>query len=187
MASNSFQRTLLLLATATLTTAVAMADTSIVGTENYSWAPNAGWIDWQGDVANGAIINNHYASGFIYGANIGWINLGSGMPLFGPRYSNATADDFGVNVDALSDPGACILSGFAWSANAGWIVFDVAATAGPEYQPRIEKGTGILRGTAYSPNLGWLPLESLGGGDFAILRSDPSFMGTPARHWPLYP
>lgn len=52
----------------------------------------------------------------MYGASIGWISLGDGMPTNGSQYSNLSADDFGVNVDGSGN-----LRGFAYGASIGWI------------------------------------------------------------------
>lgn len=140
-------------------------DTTVDDKHKYSWGANIGWINWQGDITNGAVFTQNFASGYIWSANIGWINLGDGSPSNGQKYSNITADDFGINVDAVSDPNYFILSGYAYSANAGWINFDVLSIAGSENQPKIEKQTGILKGYAWGANIGWLTLESPGIAD----------------------
>ena len=145
-----------------LTVGICAADTTVEHPDIYSWGGNIGWTNWEGDVTNGAVFTENYASGYIYSANCGWINLGDGSPANGISYSNTSADDFGVNVDSLSDPDYFMLSGYAWGANIGWINFDVAAQAGASNQPRIDKTTGILKGYAWSANTGWLTLESPG-------------------------
>jgi hypothetical protein len=149
-----------LVVTGAVLPALSATNVSLFGHD--SWAPNLGWIDWRGDALHGANFSRTYASGFLYSSNCGWINLGSGAPANGVRYSNASASDFGVNVDALSDPNAILLSGYAWGANIGWIRFDVQAQAGRDHQPRIDKKTGILQGCAWGANVGWLPLEGAG-------------------------
>jgi hypothetical protein len=40
---------------------------------------------------NGAVIGDYVCSGYIYAANVGWINLGSGSPTNGIRYQNFSA------------------------------------------------------------------------------------------------
>ena len=75
----------------------------------------AGWT-CRGDTNNGAVIGEYVCSGYIYSANVGWINLGSGSPANGIRYQNNSAADFGVNQDGLGN-----LSGYAYGANIGWI------------------------------------------------------------------
>lgn len=157
-------KTILRLAGMTLVLAggiqAAFAGTTVDATDKFSWAPNLGWVNWRGDVDHGAVFNESVASGFIYSANAGWINLGDGIPEDGVRYSNHSATDFGVNVDGESDPNAFLLSGYAYAANFGWINFGVAGVTSPQGRPRIEKATGILRGYAWSANTGWLTLDS---------------------------
>ncbi len=134
---------------------------STVDTVNrYNYAGNVGWLDWRADGANGAVFSEGFASGYVYGANIGWVSLGDGSPTNGTAYSNMLADDFGVNIDASSDEDFFLLSGYAYSANCGWIQFDTVAQTGEMHRPRIEKLTGILRGFAYSANFGWILLDS---------------------------
>ena len=60
---------------------------------------NTGWINCAADATNGAVIGRYVCSGFFYSANCGWIGLGSGAPTNGIRYSNNSAQDFGVNHD----------------------------------------------------------------------------------------
>ncbi len=143
-----------------------------------------GWVDFHADGANGANFNQNTVSGFIYAANIGWIHLGDGSPTNGVNYSNDSADDFGVNVDSISDPDFFILSGHGWSDSTGWISFDVAAQAGSDNQPRIEKQTGFLRGFAWSPNVGWLALDSPG---IVNVQTDITESRNAVTRWELYP
>lgn len=135
------------------------AQSNVDVAQRYSWGPNLGWIDWRGDGTNGAVFGERVASGHLYAANIGWINLGDGTPANGTAYANNSASDFGVNLDYTSNTSLVLLSGFAWSANAGWISFNVASTAN---RPRIDKTTGVLSGYAWGANIGWLPLDSTG-------------------------
>jgi hypothetical protein len=97
---------------------------------------------------NGAVINQYYASGNIYGANIGWISLGA-TPADRFHYRNNSATDFGVNVTA---DGA--LRGYAYGANVGWINFEALGN------PRVDWVSGRLIGRAWSANVGWLNLEN---------------------------
>lgn len=136
---------------------VALAlTTTIQSNANYSWSPNTGWINWQGDQSHGAVFSIHYAFGNIYSANLGWITLGN-TPADGYTYSNSVAGDCGVNVDATGDPNYYLLSGYAWSANAGWINFNITD---PAYRPKVDKKTGQFKGYAWGANIGWLPLDS---------------------------
>lgn len=135
---------------------VALALTTIKSGEQYSWAPNAGWINWRGDGVNGAVLTIHYLAGYAYSANLGWINLGA-IPADGYTYSNATAGNCGVNVDSTSDANDYLLSGYAWSANTGWISFNIPD---PAYRPKVDKKTGRFKGYAWGANIGWLPLDA---------------------------
>jgi hypothetical protein len=107
-----------------------------------------GALEWSASPDKGAVINPYYASGYIYGANIGWISLGS-MPADKFQYRNNSAADFGVNV---TSSGA--LRGYAYGANVGWINFE------PTGNPRVDWVSGKLAGRAWSANLGWLDLEN---------------------------
>src|SRR5580765_7874499 len=104
--------------------ASAIADAS-----RYSYGANLGWLDWNAGPSN-AVINGSVCSGWIYSANCGWISLGSGTPTNGVSYVNASADDFGVNCDAVGN-----LRGFAYGANIGWINFEAQGA------PRIDLST----------------------------------------------
>jgi hypothetical protein len=106
-----------------------------------------GALEWAAP-GNGAIINQYYASGFVYGANIGWICLGA-APADKFYYRNNSANDFGVNV---TPTGA--LRGYAYAANAGWINFEALGN------PRVDWVSGKLAGRAWSANVGWLDLEN---------------------------
>jgi len=134
--------------------------TTVDSINKSSWSGNTGWADWQGDLTHGANFRPHVASGFIWEANTGWINLGDGYPSAGIHYTNSSNTDFGVNVDPDGDPTYYLLSGYAWSPNLGWISFDVAAQTGNTDRPKIDKVTGILQGYAWSANAGWLSLNS---------------------------
>lgn len=107
-----------------------------------------GELNWRPNSQSGASINQYYCSGFIYGANVGWINLGGGVPADKFQYKNNSAADFGVNV---LPNGA--LRGFAYGANIGWINF------GETGNPRVDWNTGRLEGTVWSANAGWISLD----------------------------
>ena len=96
--------------------ALLCAATTINSANKYSSGANLGWMDWRGDINNGAVIDEYVCSGYIYAANVGWISLGSGSPTNGIYYQNLSASDFGVNQDGLGN-----LRGYAWGANIGWI------------------------------------------------------------------
>ena len=63
---------------------------------------SAGWIGLA-TRNNGAVIGEYVCSGYIYSANVGWINLGSGSPANQIHYQNNSATDFGVNKDGLGN------------------------------------------------------------------------------------
>ena len=133
-----------------LSTIVSLrADTTIDATNHLAFGANIGWVDWRGDTNNGAVIGEYVCSGYIYSANVGWINLGSGSPANQIQYQNNSATDWGVNQDGLGN-----LRGYAWGANIGWINFENTGA------PMVDLLTGELRGYAYSANCGWISLSN---------------------------
>ena len=129
------------------------ADHSAIGVETI------GALDWSTSAEHGAVINQFYATGYIYGANIGWIHLGAG-PVNNFQHQNNSATDFGVNITASGE-----LRGFAYGANVGWINFE------PMGNPRVDWATGKLSGRIWAANLGWIELEP--AGQFLRLESLP--------------
>lgn len=125
------------------------AASTIDAVNSYAYGANIGWLDWLGDTNHGAVIGEYVCSGYIYSANVGWINLGGGSPANGIQYQNNSATDFGVNQDGLGN-----LSGDAWAANVGWIVFETNGA------PRVNLLTGVLSGYAWSANCGWISLSN---------------------------
>lgn len=87
-------------------------------------------------------------TGFIYGANIGWIHLGNGRPANGIQYENKSAADYGVNHDRLGN-----LRGLAYGANIGWVSFETNGA------PRIDLANGRPSGFVYGANIGWINLS----------------------------
>ena len=146
-----------LLAILTVSATAARAATTINATNSFAYGANIGWLNWRGDVTNGAVISEYLCSGSIWSANVGWISLGSGAPTNGIQYGNASGMDFGVNLTghfiSAGVPRAQ-LRGFAYGANIGWINFE--ATGNPE----ISLSTGRLSGFAWSANCGWIDLAS---------------------------
>ena len=133
------------------------AATTIQPTNSFAYGANIGWINWRGDVTSGAVVGEYVCSGSIWSANCGWISLGSGTPVNGIQYGNASATDFGVNLTGHVVSGGvppAQLRGFAYGANIGWINFE--STGNPE----ISLSTGRLSGFAYSANCGWIDLAS---------------------------
>jgi hypothetical protein len=125
------------------------AATTIDPVNRYAYAANFGWLDAFADGANGAVIGNYYCTGWLYSANVGWINLGGGSPADGIRYQNDSAADFGVNQDGLGD-----LRGYAYSANIGWINFESNGA------PALDLRTGKFTGSVWSANCGWISLSN---------------------------
>jgi hypothetical protein len=119
-------------------------------TNRYAWGANLGWTDGVADTNNGAVMGEYVCSGCLYSANVGWINLGSGAPANQIQYQNNSATDFGVNQDGLGN-----LTGYAWGANVGWIVFE--QTYG---QPKINLFNGQMSGSVWSANCGWISLSN---------------------------
>jgi len=138
--------TLLLVCTAAL---ASRAATTINPVNKFAYGANIGWVNWRGDVANGAVIGEYICSGYIYSANVGWIKLGSGTAADGIRYQNLVAGDFGVNHD-----GAGNLRGYAYGANIGWVKFEDLGA------PKIDLKTGNMSGFAYGANVGWINLSN---------------------------
>ncbi|MBN1556765.1 MAG: hypothetical protein JW951_01315 [Lentisphaerae bacterium] len=126
------------------------ADTSIHASNRYAYSANAGWVDACADTNHGAVIGEFVCSGWLYGANIGWICLGDGAPADGYQYGNASSNDWGVN-----HGGAGNLRGYAYGANVGWIKFaDLGA-------PTVDLLTGRLSGHAYGANIGWIGFSNV--------------------------
>ena len=74
------KRSALLLALA-IVPLLASAATNINEPNAYSWGANVGFMNWRGDGANGVVFGRYILSGYIYGANIGWINVGTVHPI----------------------------------------------------------------------------------------------------------
>lgn len=137
-------------------TVASHAASTINAVNRFAYGANIGWIDWRGDVANGAVIGAFVCSGSIYAANVGWISLGDGTPANGSRYQNNSATDSGVNHD-----GAGNLVGYAYGANIGWLTFTNRASTGVFYDgPKVDLLTGRLSGFVWSANCGWISLSN---------------------------
>jgi len=134
---------------AVLWAASAQAATTIDPAHPYAYGANVGWVNFRGDVANGAVLGYAYCTGYVWSANCGWICLGNG-PTNGGQYTHDSALDHGVNHD-----GQGRLSGYAYGANVGWINFEQA-----QGLPKIDLLTGSLSGYAYGANIGWISLSN---------------------------
>ena len=138
-----------------------------------AYAANAGGVAFRygADIpAKGVSFGERVCAGLAYGANVGWIDFGSGLPADGIAYRN-DGSDFGVNHDGLGN-----LSGFAWGANIGWVRFDWATPAGP-LSPQVDLLTGQLSGLAWSGNIGWIDLSALRAVSMACTDTDNDGIG----------
>ena len=127
----------------------ASASTSINAVNYQAYGANMGWLNARGDVTGGAVLGQFYSWGYIWGANVGWISMGSGTPANGWQYSNAASGDWGVNHDGVGN-----LRGMAYGANIGWINFEDTG------DPQVDLLTGNLSGYAYGANVGWISLSN---------------------------
>jgi hypothetical protein len=134
----------------------AGAATTINPANYAAYGANIGWINFRGDVVNGAVIGEYVCTGAVYAANCGWIDLGNGAPVNGIRYQNNAANDYGVNHDGFGR-----LYGFAYGANIGWVTFTDRTSGGASFDgPRVDLLTGRLSGWVYSANCGWISLNN---------------------------
>ncbi|MDI6775557.1 MAG: hypothetical protein QME60_09275 [Verrucomicrobiota bacterium] len=150
MKETIISRMLLIAAIAVALSAIqSLADSTINATNRHAYGANVGWLDWRADATNGAVLGQSCCTGYVWSANCGWICLGNG-PTNGWQYGNTAVSDWGVNYD-----GAGNLSGCAYGANVGWLVFE--QTNG---QPRLDLATGKMIGYVWSANVGWIGLSN---------------------------
>lgn len=134
-----------------LAAGICLAGTTVDPSGKEAYSPNTGWVNAAADGVNGAVVGQSFCSGFMYGANTGWVSLGNGAPVNGMKYGNDTNADCGVNHDGQGN-----LTGYAYGANIGWINFE------HQYgKPRIDLATGELSGSIWSANAGWIQLATL--------------------------
>ena len=162
----ALKRSLLAIAVMSLCSSVRAAST-VNSANKFSYGANIGWADWRGDPNAGAVIGEYVCSGYIYSANVGWINLGSGTPANSIQYQNDSATDYGVNQDGLGN-----LRGFAYGANIGWIGFENSGA------PKVDLVTGKMTGSIYSANCGWISLSNA----FATVQTDTILPGALAAN-----
>ena len=124
------------------------AESTINATNKYAYSANAGWLNGQANMTNGAVMGQYFCTGYVYSANVGWIHLGDG-PTNLSNYINDSAADYGVNVITGK-----LLRGFAYGANIGWINFEGTG------DPQIDLVSGVLSGFAYGANVGWISLSN---------------------------
>lgn len=130
----------------------AVASTTINSGNQYAYGANIGWLNFRGNVDDGASIGRFYSAGYIWSPNVGWISLGSGNPANGWSYANDSAADWGVNHDEEGN-----LSGYAYGANIGWLNFSHGQT---DYEPQVDLTTGVLSGYIWGANVGWISLSN---------------------------
>jgi hypothetical protein len=131
------------------------AASTISDVNRFAYGANIGWMDWRAD-GGGAGVGEFVCFGRGYAANTGWIDLGNGAPANGIRYRNDSAVDFGVNHDGIGG-----LTGLAWGANIGWLVFTNRDAAGSAFEgPRVDLRTGKFSGWVWSANCGWISLSN---------------------------
>lgn len=142
-------KTQLILLAAVAAFGAAQAATTIDPAAPHAYGANIGWVNAEADGTNGVVIGQAFCSGYFYSASCGWICLGGGSPEDGMAYANDSATDYGVNHDGLGN-----LTGYAYGANIGWVVFEQAYG-----QPRVDLETGELSGAVWSANAGWISLN----------------------------
>jgi hypothetical protein len=129
--------------------ASALAPANVDPAHSVTTSDWIGALNWWPSQDSGASVNQYYCSGSIYGPEIGWISLGSGVPADKFHYRNNSGGDFGVNVL----PGGA-LRGFAYGANIGWINFEETGN------PNVDFVSGRLQGQIWSANAGWINLSN---------------------------
>lgn len=127
-------------------------------TRKYAWSENGGHTNWRdaGIPAGnqGVNVGGYFLSGFIWGENLGYINVGSGA---GPYLNDPLdASTFGINIDSIG-----FLHGMAWGENIGWVNFDGGAVAVPPQPARIDC-LGFFHGFVWGENVGWINLRAGG-------------------------
>ncbi len=117
--------------------------------EQYGYSENTGWLNAEPSVGSGMQVAGDKVTGFIWGENIGWVNLNC--------ENNGTCG--AVSYGVVND-GAGNLSGFAWGENVGWINFDpdVPGDTTNQYKVSID-GNGLLSGWAWGENIGWIHFD----------------------------
>ena len=94
----------------------------------------------------GAEVQDFQIVGWMWGENVGWINLSC--------LNNATC---GQAAFGVANDGYGLLSGFAWAENIGWINFSpTGCEPDPTCGVHIDPATGYFVGRAWSENGGWI-------------------------------
>src|SRR5204862_6202003 len=90
-----------------LAASTALAQSDVDLTNKYNWSENAGFLNWRDagtpaasqGVRFSAPHGPSFLSGYIWGGNIGWINVGKGAPADAYHYANLTGAEFGVTIE----------------------------------------------------------------------------------------
>ena len=104
------------------------------------------WREWRRSSANTS------APGYIYAANVGWINLSAAARLLRIRFTIKTIRLPTSRCE--SQDGLGNLRGYAYGANIGWINFESNGA------PAIDMITGAMSGWVWSANCGWISLSN---------------------------
>jgi hypothetical protein len=117
----------------------------------YVWGENVGWLNLKPSQGPGVTVTSSSMSGYIWGENIGWINLSC------LNEGSCTTVIYGVMNDGNGN-----LSGYAWGENVGWINF--APTGGGV----TINACGEFSGYAWGENIGWISFRSGGANPFKL-------------------
>lgn len=113
--------------------------------DRWAWSTNGGWINFN-PVHGGVTVYADHLEGYAWGENVGWIRMGAHTGGGLHTYGNASAGDYGVNVDGNGN-----LFGYAWGTSVGWINF------APDHGGvTIDLVGGSLDGYAWGENVGWI-------------------------------
>jgi hypothetical protein len=116
--------------------------------ERYGYSENTGWLNAELSTGDGMQVASDKVTGWVWGENIGWINLHC--------ENNGTCGT--VNYGVVND-GAGNLSGFAWAENVGWINFNPQVDGDlTDYGVKIDSD-GLLSGWAWGENIGWIHFD----------------------------
>jgi len=117
----------------------------------YGYSENTGWLNAEPNTGDGMQITSDKVTGWIWGENIGWINLSC------ENNSTCGSVDFSVVNDGVGN-----LSGYAWAENVGWINFDpdVPGDTTNQYKVSIDEN-GYMSGWAWGENIGWINFDEI--------------------------
>jgi hypothetical protein len=131
---------------------VVYAAGNIDAVNKWIWGSNIGWINLN-PTHDGVTVYEDHLEGYAWAENIGWIRLGTYEGGGTHTYANDAANTYGVNNDGRGN-----LEGYAWSTNIGWINFN--PTHGGV---TIDRDTGEFDGYAWAENVGWISFKGGAG------------------------